>query len=149
LLWTPLHLCAIVASNLPDLDMVYAGVTGGKLGYLLHHRGHTHTFVVAVLLALLLSAGCYTWFRRRQTPPRRALGLLAFSTLGGVGLHIGMDYGNSYGVHPWWPFDNHWYYGDSVFIIEPWLFAALAVPALFSVRTRVMRGILLLLLTVV
>src|SRR5262245_7443512 len=27
-----------LANNGPDLDFVYTGITGGKLGYLLHHR---------------------------------------------------------------------------------------------------------------
>ena len=31
--------------------------------------------------------------------------------------HILLDYTNNYGVHPYWPFDNRWIYGDSVFIV--------------------------------
>ena len=33
----------VIASNLPDLDLVYTGIAPAPLGYLLHHRGHTHT----------------------------------------------------------------------------------------------------------
>ncbi|WP_370466973.1 metal-dependent hydrolase, partial [Salmonella enterica] len=39
-------------------------------------------------------------------------------------LHIALDFTNSYGVHPFWPFDNRWYYGDAVFIVEPLFWAA-------------------------
>jgi ribosomal protein L28 len=45
-----LTLVSILANNAPDLDIVYIGITGGKLGYLLHHRGHTHTLVATLVL---------------------------------------------------------------------------------------------------
>src|SRR5688500_2848451 len=47
-LWT-----SALANNGPDFDFLYAGITEGKLGYLLHHRGHTHTLVAALPLTLL------------------------------------------------------------------------------------------------
>jgi inner membrane protein len=51
--------------------------------------------------------------------------------------HLLLDFTNSYGVHPFWPFDGRWYYGDAVFIVEPWLWLV-AIPALFWNRpTRV------------
>src|SRR5262249_8885402 len=37
----------------------------------------------------------------------------------GVLLHIFADSWNSYGVHPFFPLDNSWYYGDYIFIVEP------------------------------
>src|SRR4051812_36693208 len=47
-----------LASNFPDLDLVLTKLLPAPLGYLLHHRGHTHTLLaalgeVAVLLALV------------------------------------------------------------------------------------------------
>jgi inner membrane protein len=66
------------------------------------------------------------------------------STLG----HLGLDWTNSYGVHPFWPFDNSWRYGDAVFIIEP-LFWAVAIPALVAATpSRIGRGVLSLILLV-
>lgn len=50
-------------------------------------------------------------------------------------LHIAMDFTNTYGVHPFWPLDNHWYYGDAVFIAEPLIWAAMT-PLYFAMRTR-------------
>jgi len=38
-------------------------------------------------------------------------------------------------VHPFWPLDNRWFYGDSIFIIEP-LFWAACAPLAFVFRTR-------------
>jgi inner membrane protein len=101
-----------VGSNAPDFDLL---ISGGKLDYLLHHRGHTHTFVAALLTALLIYLFCELWIRLRKlratAADRRCLALAAL--LGPV-LHIFMDMTNNYGVHPWWPFDNRWLYGDAV-----------------------------------
>src|SRR4051812_26763726 len=57
-----------------------------------------------------------------------------------------MDFTNSYGVHPFWPFYNGWSYGDSVFIVEPLIWAA-AAPLVFVLRTilaRVLVGLVLI-----
>jgi len=139
-LWLPFHLAGVLGSNLPDLDFVYTSLTEGKLGYLLHHRGHTHTAPIAVLLGVGL-AGVLAWSLRRRGVPLRSRTAAWLYGLAGVAtlLHIAMDFGNGYGVHPWWPFDNRWFYGDAIFIVEPWLLSALAVPACFSVRSRVTR----------
>ena len=37
-----------LASNFPDLDLVLTRLLEAPLGYLLHHRGHTHTLVGAL-----------------------------------------------------------------------------------------------------
>lgn len=131
------------ANNVPDLDFVYTGVIEQPLGYLLHHRGHTHTLIVAPLLALLpwlASLALERWSARREkeSPPdgsSRAL-LYALSLLGCV-THIAMDATNNYGVHPFWPFDARWYFGDTIFIIEPLWWVVLAAPLMFTARSRV------------
>ena len=44
-----------LASNFPDLDLVLTPLLAPPLGYLLHHRGHTHTLLFALpQIALLL-----------------------------------------------------------------------------------------------
>ena len=48
-------------------------------------------------------------------------------------------------MHPFWPADNHWYYGDAVFIVEPLLWACSA-PLLFTLRSRVTRALVALVL---
>ena len=37
------YFTSLLSNNLPDLDFLYAPITHGQLGYLLHHRGMTHT----------------------------------------------------------------------------------------------------------
>jgi inner membrane protein len=135
-----------IGSNVPDLDFLYSTITGSKLDYLLHHRGHTHTFVVAALIAGVLWAGYTLWSRRRELRFSHSdrLALMGIALLAPV-LHILMDMTNNYGVHPWWPFDNRWTFGDAVFIVEPLLWAAVA-PTVFLLRTKVSRGLVALVL---
>lgn len=129
-----------IGSNLPDVDLLYTTLVHGKLDYLLHHRGHSHTLVGAVSLSLLL-VGLYEWlWKRRAHAPSRSerISLLGVALLGPL-LHIAMDATNSYGVHPYWPFDNRWRYGDAVFIIEP-LFWAAAAPLVLLLQSAWARG---------
>lgn len=130
----------VVGSNLPDLDSLYAGITGGTLGYLLHHRGHTHTVIGALLLALVSFAFCLWWLRWRRIPcTRYDRAYFACLALLAPLLHLAMDFTNEYGVHPFWPLDNRWFYGDAIFIVEP-LFWAAAAPLVFLLQRRLARA---------
>lgn len=136
----------VIGGNLPDADVIYTGWAGTGLDYLLHHRGHTHTIVGALILSLLLFVGVRLWWRFRKVEPHPAdIRFLAALSLLAPLLHIGLDFTNSYGVHPFWPVDNHWYYGDAVFIVEPLLWACSAV-LLFTLQSRVMRALVALVL---
>lgn len=42
------------ASNFPDLDIFFTQLLPAPLGYLLHHRGHTHTLLYIIPQAILL-----------------------------------------------------------------------------------------------
>ena len=135
---------AIVGSSLPDVDLFYTWWSDNKLDYLLEHRGHTHTVVGALVLSLMMlaiTAAVLRW--RRIDLPARDKAWLAGLALLAPQLHIAMDAFNAYGVHPWWPFDNRWRYGDAVFIVEP-LFWAAAAPLAFLFRSYVARGFVLL-----
>jgi inner membrane protein len=128
---------SIIAANLPDADLLYTGSGGNRLYYMLYHRGYTHTVVIAILGALLLwcAAALAVRWTTRTTPSKQdqrwLLGLLLVSTLS----HLALDWTNSYGVHPFWPVDNRWQYGDAVFIVEPWLWVV-SVPALVAASAR-------------
>jgi inner membrane protein len=113
---------ACVASNVPDLDLMLTRLLEKPLGYLLHHRGHTHTVLGGLgEIVLLLGLVWLLWpsARRLLRTSRRARLAAAGAACVGVLLHIAMDGLNVYGVHPFWPFDTRWYYGDLVFIVEP------------------------------
>jgi inner membrane protein len=125
----------VVASNFPDLDLMYVGITPPPLGYLLHHRGHTHTLVGLLAQVALLALFCQLLpaTRRLAAADRtRLLALIAVSLAG----HLVMDASNSYGVHPFHPFDSRWYYGDAIFIFEPWLWIVLGAATAANARGR-------------
>lgn len=139
---------SIAGNNLPDLDFVYTRVTEGPLGYLMHHRGHTHTFVLAIVQGLLIwgAIEAFRKWRGRTWGPGDRTWVAALAILGSC-LHILADGMNNYGIHPYWPLDNAWRAGDFIFIIEPWFWAVLIPPLIGFARTwatRVFLGILLL-----
>lgn len=139
----------IIAAELPDSDLIYAGqrLGMGSLGYLLHHRGHTHTVVFAIIGAVLLWLATLAFSKTsREAPLRNSLLVLA---LVGTLSHLALDYTNNYGVHPFWPVIKTWYYGDAVFIVEPWLWIA-SIPVLFMFyQGRITRGLLATLLATI
>ena len=126
---------AIVAANLPDIDLAYSGITPSPLGYLLHHRGHTHTIagLAGLAMALVLAYGLFPSVRKL-----RMSGQLRFWLLIAIALasHLGLDALNTYGIHPFYPIDSTWYYGDTVFILEPFLWLTLGIAVAANARAR-------------
>ena len=59
-----------------------------------------------------------------------------------LALHVSLDAFNTYGVHPFFPFDSRWFYGDAVFIFEPWLWLLLGIAAIGNARGRLSRNAL-------
>ncbi|MDB5760505.1 MAG: hypothetical protein JWM30_3794 [Burkholderia sp.] len=138
--------CAL-AGNFPDLDLVLTPLLPAPLGYLLHHRGHTHTLLYAIPQALLLAALLtLLWPSARRllrVSPSARTGF-GLSLAVGFGLHLAMDYLNSYGLHPFHPFNSGWVYGDMVFILEPVFWVAFGIPMVMSLRRPALRWLLLL-----
>lgn len=139
----------IVMAEFPDIDIFYSGESlgMGKLGYLLHHRGHTHTIVFA-LLSAFAAWGIALWFSRTLRASHYARPLLALSLVASLS-HVALDFTNSYGVHPLWPWSGRWFYGDAVFIVEPWLWVVAIPPLVLAVRSVTARLLLAALLLVI
>jgi inner membrane protein len=135
-----LWVMALATNNLPDLDFLYAWITEGKLGYLLHHRGHTHTFLVGFVqsgLALFVFMYYSVW--RKKIWTRKQWKWFAIVAVSGPILHILLDAVNIYGVHPFWPIDNRWIYGDFLFIVEPWAWCILGAALAYSGVNRILK----------
>src|SRR3954469_15804486 len=66
---TLFYVSGILAANLPDADLLYTSITPAPLGYLLHHRGHTHTIAGLVALAALIGLVCALPAIRRHVAP--------------------------------------------------------------------------------
>jgi inner membrane protein len=129
----------LVAANSPDADIV--ALAGGRWFYLEHHRGITHsvvgTLVMALLVPLLVYACGRAVARLRGKPPRTHLKGLILASLVVTATHPLLDLTNSYGLRPWLPWSGRWYYGDLVFIVDPWLWLALGGAAFLATsRTR-------------
>jgi inner membrane protein len=124
-----------IGSNFPDCDLLYTAIDRSKLSYLVQHRGYTHTILGALFAGVLLYFAALLFARWRGwtlTPgDRKRIGAIGFIA---PLLHIAMDFTNNYGVHPFWPWYDGWFYGDTVFIIEP-LFWAACAPLAFSLES--------------
>ena len=128
-------MCAgVIAANAPDVDLLYSGVIEEPLGYLLHHRGHSHTLVGVGVLGFLIWSGLRLLPQARLAIRGMELRWLALVAVALAG-HVLMDTANGYGTHLGYPFWSGWVYGDAVFVLEPWLWAILgAVLALNAGR---------------
>jgi len=136
--WTPLALPALLlGANAPDIDAVTMFMDGDlALGF---RRGWTHGVLALAVLPVLLWAsllGCDALLRRfRPDRPRvQPLPLAALCVLG-VWTHPVLDWLNVYGMRWLMPFDGRWFYGDALFIVEPWLWLLAAAPVVLA-RTR-------------
>lgn len=133
-----------LASNFPDLDLFLTPLLPAPLGYLLHHRGHTHTLLYAIPQALLLWSMLLLWPSARRLMKESVSarnGTIAVVCLG-LALHMLMDFLNSYGIHPFHPFDSRWLFGDMVFIVEPFFWIAFGVPMAMTVQNRIVNFLL-------
>jgi inner membrane protein len=141
-----------LASNFPDLDLVLTPLLDPPLGYLLHHRGHTHTLLAGIgEMFLLLALVWLLWPAARRLLHSSATARRGALLAAGAGLllHLGMDSLNVYGVHPFWPFDPNWYYGDLVFIVEPVFWIGFGVPLAALVRRPGLRRLWLAVIALV
>jgi inner membrane protein len=134
----------VLAANAPDLDIL--ATLGGKWFYLHHHRGITHSIVGTLALALFIPSLFYAVdlliARIRKRPTRvRFTGLLIASLIVSAS-HPLMDWTNNYGVRPFLPWSGDWYYGDLVFIVDPWLWLVVGGAAFLLTSKRTWQIIL-------
>ena len=133
----------VVAANAPDVDLLYTGITEAPLGYLLHHRGHSHTLPGLAVLGLVLWLGLrlLPWVKTAvRGTERRWILLIGVALLG----HLLMDTANGYGTHLFYPFSARWIYGDAVFVLEPWLWVIFGATLALN-ASRLWRGLVALL----
>lgn len=114
----------IIAANLPDIDSWIAPWLG--LPPRTFHRGFTHGVGGLVVLPFLTIAIILLWERLRpgKEGPIRIGGLLLACFIG-VLSHPLLDLMNTYGVRLLEPFSHRWFYGDTLFIVDPWIWIML------------------------
>jgi inner membrane protein len=120
------NMTLMLAANLPDVDVAVFATDASSLAF---RRGMTHGVMAQAVLPPLLALVMWAIARRRPRPaqsPAHLGWLVALSYLG-VLTHVGLDYLNNYGIRLMMPFSGRWFYGDSLFIIDPWMWALMGV----------------------
>ena len=149
-------LAAVLAAEAADLDVLWS--LGGPVEGLKHHRGITHTFVGAPVVAGVIVGAVallHFWCEHRRERRLAAANLdpgapvplrlqprivhwgwLYLTALIAALSHLLLDWTNNYGLRPFFPFNPRWYAGSFMFIAEPILWAlfflALVMPWLFG-----------------
>ena len=102
-------------------------------------RGSTHGVLALAVLPLLLTGGMLLLDRARRRlarstpPPARARELLLLSGAS-ILTHPILDTLNTYGVRWLMPLHGRWFYGDVLFIVDPWLWIVLTVGVVLGRR---------------
>jgi inner membrane protein len=149
-------LAATLAAEAADMDVLWS--LRGPVEGLQHHRGITHTFIAAPVVAAIIVgvvALVDLWWDHRRVRKLAAFapepgaplplhlqrkqirwGWLYCTALLAALSHLLLDWTNNYGIRPFFPFNPRWYAGSFVFIAEPILWAllllAMIAPALFG-----------------
>ena len=118
-----------ISANVPDID-VLAFATG--IPSVALRRGWTHGVIAQIALPIAFALVMHAWSRRKG-PPASLPWLIALSYTG-VFSHVFLDYLNSYGVRLLMPLSNDWFYGDALFIVDPWLWLALGAGVFLARR---------------
>jgi len=138
----------LIGANIPDIDGL-AMLVSSDYG-LWFRRGWTHGILALLIWPFLLTGlmigvdrliekRMWRRNRMRQGPPMRPVMLLGIAFLG-VWSHPLLDYLNTYGVRLLMPFSDTWFYGDTLFIIDPW-FWLLAGAGVVLARSKSWAGI--------
>lgn len=130
----------LIGANLPDLDVL--AFLGGPLADLEWRRGWSHGIVALAVLPFLLTAVMLTVdrasqrMRRAVIPSEVRAGQLLLLSIVAIASHPVLDTLNTYGVRWLMPWSGDWSYGDTLFILDPWVWIALAAGVWASRRRR-------------
>ena len=123
----------MIAANFPDLDVVSVPF-GHSLGF---RRGITHGAPALIILPFVLTflmLGWHRWRGKASDVPN-AKWLLLLSAIG-ILSHPFLDWMNTYGMRWLMPLNGRWWYADTLFIVDPWIWLALGAGVWLS-RKRV------------
>jgi inner membrane protein len=121
----------MIGANLPDIDVLSIPF-GSDLGF---RRGWTHGVLALSVLPFVLTGIMLAWSRMRRLPEPNVRGLLLLSAISIVS-HPLLDYMNEYGLRWLMPFSGQWFYADTLFIVDPYLWVALGLGVFLTRRRR-------------
>lgn len=133
----------IIGANLPDVDAVTMLGDGDYSLWI--RRGWSHGLPALLIWPFLLAGLLILFDRLRRSPvaasipgnsggrwePVRAAPLLLVSFIG-VWSHPFLDWLNTYGIRLLMPLDGAWFYGDTLFIVDPWMWLLMAAPVVMA-----------------
>src|SRR5262245_26093273 len=133
---TPLAATALfLGANAPDVD-----VFSGFVAYyesLAFRRGWTHGVLALAVWPFVLTGVLLLWDRyvrlkrKPDAAPARAGPLLVLTAIAVVS-HPTLDWLNNYGLRWLMPFSGRWFYGDALFVIDPWVWLVLGGAAFLT-----------------
>ena len=127
-------LALVVGANLPDVDAALYFL-GSDLSLFLR-RGLTHGPLGMLLLPPLFVLA-WRLFRRWRAADDLAWGRLLILVYLGALSHPALDWLNTYGVRFLAPFDWRWFYGDTLFIVDPWMWLLLGAATILGRQASV------------
>ncbi len=132
-------LMLLLAANAPDIDAY--PFFYDNLAYLQQHRGYTHAFAFAPVVALVPLLLVKAFTRTRFTLTTLAM---YFGCIAAVLSHLLLDWTNVYGVRLMLPFNARWYRLDISNLIDPVIMATLlasaAIPVLVGLVSSEIAG---------
>lgn len=146
---TPLATATLIlAANAPDIDIVSVWTTT-SFGSLALRRGWTHGPLALAMLPLVITIAMLSWdrfVRLRRDPTKAPVNAHWTLVLAIVGVlsHPALDWLNTYGIRLLMPFSERWFYGDSVFIVDPYWWVLLAATLILARRRRPLRQVRIL-----
>ena len=124
---------AAIAANLPDIDVLVFATGVPSVAF---RRGITHGVPAQILLPLAFAGLMWGIGRRRPAAsPAASFGWLLALSYVGIFTHVFLDFLNTYGIRLLSPMSQRWFYGDAVFIIDPWLWLILGGGVFFARRS--------------
>ena len=128
----------VIGANLPDVD---APCSVYGIESLAMRGGLSHGPIALIVLPLVLAGLLIAWdrwqARRGKRPPERLPvhtgWLIALCYIGAPSPPL-FDWMNTYGIRLLEPFSSRWFYGDALFIVDPWLLAMLVAGVWLSLR---------------
>ncbi len=127
----------LIGANFPDIDVL--AYVWGEATALWFRRGLTHGVLALAVLPLVLAGLIVLWDRavrariRPGGPPVVPVQVVLLAAIA-IATHPLLDFLNSYGMRWLMPLRASWYYGDTLFIVDPWLWAILAAGLWFARR---------------
>lgn len=124
----------IFGANAPDIDAVTMLLDRDlSLGF---RRGWTHGVLAMLVLPIVMTGLILLVDRliakaRGHQPTARAGPLLGLAYIA-VLSHPLLDWLNTYGVRFLMPFDGTWFYGDALFVVDPWVWLLLATTVMLA-----------------